>query len=74
MIIQESFVGRRKFLQFGGGADGPPHLLTTTIRTHVVEVIFCAVRAKGALKGADSGVRCIGRQVLVTAFTVRLED
>jgi hypothetical protein len=50
--------------------DRAPFEITATVRTHPGKITVNAIAAKCALESADHGLRGIGRQRFVAAFTI----
>lgn len=56
--------------QLGRRAARTPDQFATAVGAAQLQVVLAAIGTEGALEGADIGKSCIGRQILVTAFTV----
>src|SRR4051812_46664441 len=74
MGLQEALARGRMPRQHGGRPDRARDEIAPAIRAAAAEAVRRASRAEGALVGADDGVGGRGRQVLVAALAIRLEQ
>lgn len=54
--------------------DGTDHQVAGAVRASIIEALFGTVGAEGAFERAHASIGGVGRQVLVTAFTVWFEQ
>ena len=54
--------------------DGADHQVAAAVRAGVAEALFGTLGAEGTFERTHAGIGGVGRQVLVTAFAVRLEQ
>ena len=60
----------RKLDQLVGRAPRPLQQFAAAVRANTCQFHVCAGGTKGAFKGADAGIRRVGRQIGVAAFAV----